>query len=422
MQAPHFIFLGISALAAAATTTPTAAPTSAPAASITAANAAQTYRVTLSAADFDRAGEIASFKLPAPAPKVFALHDAAGKIVPTQTDDRDNVLFFIPAQKSGEKLSYTFDPAPSTAAPASPGVEVKKEDGRLRFSLNDQTIFYYQMDPAPAPRDGIDPKMLRGAFIEPIFSPAGKRVTDSYPADHVHHHGIWTAWEGTEFEGRKPDFWNTQQANGGTVEFVALDKMWGGVVQGGFVARHRFMDRQTTPATAALNEKWEVAVYAAPGFSARIFDLRMTHTLATDDPLALTKYRYGGLGVRGSAEWLDKTNFTVLTSNGVTDRVQSQAKSTRWFFLGGKVGGAMCGITVLDDPANFRAPQPVWMNADQPFFCYVPVANEGFSITKDKPYTARYRFIIQDGAPDAKFLEACWQGFAHPATAAVEAK
>jgi hypothetical protein len=378
----------------------------------------------LSPADFDRAGEVISFGLPA---ELLGQHPV---LLPTKAATQDNSLpiqvdgegrgtVFIPLQKAGETLRFSI--VQGSASP-HPGVTVNNADGRLRFSVDGQTVFDYQMALAPAPTAGLDPKMLRGAFIHPIYTPAGKLVTDSYPADHAHHHGIWTAWEDTQFQGRTPDFWNSQYPNGGTVEFAALDQSWGGPVYGGFVAEHRFMDRLTRPPTAALHEKWRVAVYAAPGFAARIFDLTMTHTLATPDPLVLQPYRYGGLGVRGSAEWLDKSNFTVLTSNGDTDRVKAEGQATRWFFMGGKVGGAPCGIAILDDPANFHAPQPVWMNADQPFFCYVPAAKTGFTITQDQPYTARYRFIVQDGLPDAQFLEACWQGFAHPATTTVGAR
>ncbi len=384
----------------------------------------QPRELALSPAEVDRAGEVVSFNLPVELLGSDLVLQPAGAnaqeiSLPIQVDGPGRGTVFIPLQKAGETLRYSIAPG---SAGGRPGVAINNPNGRLRFSVEGQTIFDYQMTPAPAPTAGLAPKMLRGAFIHPIYTPAGKLVTDSYPADHVHHHGIWTAWEDTQFQGRTPDFWNSQNPNGGTVEFVSLEQSWGGPVFGGFVAEHRFMDRLTSPPTAALNEKWRVAVYAAPGFAARIFDLTMTHTLATPDPLMLLPYRYGGLGVRGSAEWLDKSNFTVLTSNGDTDRVKAQGLGTRWFFMGGKVGGAPCGIAILDDPANFRAPQPVWMNADQPFFCYVPAAKTGFTITQDQPYTARYRFIVQDGLPDAKFLEACWQGFAHPATVMVETR
>jgi hypothetical protein len=46
-------------------------------------------------------------------------------------------------------------------------------------------------------------------------------VTDDYPANHKHHHGIWFAWTRVDFEGRKTDFWNMGDGKG-TVEFVDL--------------------------------------------------------------------------------------------------------------------------------------------------------------------------------------------------------
>src|SRR6266566_5163143 len=52
--------------------------------------------------------------------------------------------------------------------------------------------------------------------------PSGKLLTDDYPPDHKHHHGIWSPWTKTEFEGRHPDFWNMGQKLG-RVEFVKLD-------------------------------------------------------------------------------------------------------------------------------------------------------------------------------------------------------
>ncbi len=400
------------------------------------------YKIVVAPADFDRAAEVVTVALPADAPKPAVLRDAGNQTLSLQVDEKGNGTFFIAAQKAGQSLTYSLVAAPpkisgnvvadnSTAigtnttstspvtANVSAGVEVTKEPGRLRLAVNSQPVFYYQMDLEKPPRDGVDPKFLRGAFLHPVYSPAGKLVTDDYPTDHFHHHGIWVVWTDTLFEGRNPDFWNMGQANGGTVEFVALDKSWSGPVAGGFEARHRFVDRMVQPAVTVLDERWQVTLYAAEDVNARVFDLAFTHTAATSDPLTLVTYRYGGLGVRGAAEWLDKANCVVLNSEGLTDRVKSEYQRAKWYFMGGKVGGALAGIAILDHPDNFRAPQPVWMNADQPFFCYAPEQLGDFQITKDKPYAAHYRFVVVDGPPDAKFLEACWQGYAHPGVATV---
>ena len=69
-------------------------------------------------------------------------------------------------------------------------------------------------------------------------------VTDDYPPDHFHHHGIWFAWTKTEFEGRHPDFWNVADGTG-RVEFVAVDQTWSGSVHAGFKSRNGRMARST---------------------------------------------------------------------------------------------------------------------------------------------------------------------------------
>jgi len=53
----------------------------------------------------------------------------------------------------------------------------------------------------------------------------GLLVTDDYPPNHLHHHGIWFPWTKTRFEGREVDFWN-MGGKTGTVEFVAFGKSW----------------------------------------------------------------------------------------------------------------------------------------------------------------------------------------------------
>jgi len=379
----------------------------------------QQFSVTLSPADFDRAAQVIRFQLPLNAPHAAFLRDAANNLIPLQIEADNTATFFVPMQKAGEAPAYTF--ALLAPKPERDTVQAVKEEGRLALTVEGKPAFYYQMALAQPPRAGIADKILRGAFLYPIFTPNGVQMSDTYPEDHPHDHGIWTAWASSQFQGRHVDFWNPHYAYGGTVEFVALDHLWSGAVDAGFESRHRSLDRTVTPPVDALDEKWRVSLYAAPGVPARVFDLELFQTPATADPLLVLQYDYGGLGVRGSSQWQNKDNLTVLNSQGTTDRVKSNNEPARWFFMGGKIDGAPAGITVLDHPSNFRAPQPVRMNPTDPFFMY-SVINEGFTISQDQPYRASYRFLVQDGPPDAKFLEACWQGFAHPAVATVIVK
>ncbi|MEY2877675.1 MAG: hypothetical protein RLZZ15_55, partial [Verrucomicrobiota bacterium] len=279
-------------------------------------------------------------------------------------------------------------------------------------------------DKNEVPRADIDPKYKRAGYLHPLLTPAGAVVTGDYPSNHVHHHGIWSPWVKTSFQGRTPDFWNMQGGTG-TVEFVAVERTWGGPVHGGFVSRQRLLDLSTRPAVAAIDETWVVTVYNLPGGAApmRIVDLTITHACATADPLGLPQYHYGGLGLRGRDEWNGKDKLTVLTSDGETDRVKANARRMRWCYLGGAVaGGAMAGVAVLDHPGNFRAPQPVRVHPDMPYVSVTPSQLGDWAIEPGKPYVARYRFLALDGAPDRARLDACWHGFAAAAHVAVEAQ
>ena len=379
---------------------------------------AKNYRVNVAAADADRAALVASFKLPADAPKSPVLQSTAGSL-PLQVANDRTASFVVPFQKAGEALSFTL----IEGKPPAAGVEAKKSGGKLELSVAGEPVFAYQMDKDALPRPDIDPKYKRAGYLHPVYAPSGKIVSDDYPKQHIHHHGIWAPWTNTEFQGRKPDFWN-MGAQTGLVEFVALDRTWEGPVHGGFESRHRFVDLKgpNGPVTA-LNEVWRVSVYNVPeiaGAPARVFELVITQECATSDPLVLPQFRYGGLGFRGRAEWLGEKNASFLTSEGETDRVKAHTSRARWINIHGAVEGGVAGLTILGHPGNFRAPQPLRVHEKEPFINYAPSQAGEWRIEPGKPYVARYRFVVADGAPDQARLDAFWNGYAHPAEVTVK--
>ncbi len=404
----------------------------------TASAFARDYRVTLAATDTDRVGQVVSFALPADAAKTATLRDAAGQPVALQTDADGTTRFIVPTQKSGEPLAFTLTAAPAPAAaaalpatatstrPAPTGVAIAPDaahNGDLRISVAGQPALFYRVDRAAAPRTDIKPEIFRAGYIHPVFSPSGKLVTDDYPSNHVHHHGIWAPWTKTSFQGRAPDFWNMQNKTG-FEDLVAVDRTWSGPVHGGLEARLRSVDLTAPTPVTVLNSTWQLTVYDVPtasgAYPVRMFDLTVTHACATPDALELPQYHYGGFGLRGSGAWNGPGEAArFLTSEGLTDRIKGNDSRARWCYLGGPVtsAGDLAGTAVLGHPDNFRAPQPVRLHPNMPYFSFVPQQLGAFSIVPGNPYVARYRFIVTDGAPDRAFLDACWQAYAKPAVA-----
>lgn len=382
--------------------------------------AAADLRLSLPPADVDRAGQVVSFPLPAGAAGAKAVRDAAGRLWPLQVDADGTARFVVPWQRAGEALGFTL-----TVEAATPvrGVEVAPGRGDLAVRIGGEPVLSYRVDRAALPRADIKPEIMRAGYVHPILSPAGHVVTDDYPSNHVHHHGLWTPWTKTSFQGRSPDFWNMQNKTGAE-DLVAVDRTWGGPVHGGLEARLKMVDLSADQPVTVLNESWRLTVYALAGGArpARMFDLLVTQTCATSDPLILPQYHYGSFGLRGAAAWNGPGEAArFLTSEGITDRIKGNDTRARWVYLGGPVpGGSLAGTTALGHPDNFRAPLPVRLHPNMPYFSLVPQQLGEFRIEPGRPYVARFRFIVMDGDPDRALLDAYWNGYARPASPRLE--
>ncbi|MDQ5977559.1 MAG: hypothetical protein QG602_531 [Verrucomicrobiota bacterium] len=378
---------------------------------------AANWRVAVPAAETDRAALVVSFPMPAAVSRNVFVNGPSGAFS-VQVAGDGTACFVLPYVRAGEAPVFTLRPVDFSAVDA----ESETADGQVRLRVRGKPVLDYWTAEEPLPNDKVDKKFLRSGHIHPVRSPAGTVITGSYPADHLHHHGIWAPWTKTQFQGRAPDFWNMGQLTG-KVEFAELVRTWSGPVHAGFVAQQRQIDLSAPMPVTALNESWEVTVYevAAGAKPMRVFDLVITQTCATADPLILPEYRYGGLGFRGHDGWNGKDNATYLTSEGETDRVKGNTSRARWVHIGGRSDGALAGVGILGHPDNFRAPQPLRLHPTEPFVCFAPSQLGEFRIEPGTPYVMRYRFVVTDGAADGALLEACWQAYARPALATVTA-
>jgi len=373
--------------------------------------------VTVSAGSFNRRDtpvEVTFDRSPGGGP--WQLSDDSGTAIPLQIRDDRHGQFILPKLKANETRTFRIEAAHQPIG----GVEVKREAGTLRVSIGGREAFVYQGAKTPLPA-GYPPQFQRGGYIFPVLTPSGRNIADDYPANHKHHHGIWSPWTKTEFEGRHPDFWNMGDKTG-TVEVVDYRGEFSGPVCGGFVAHHRFVDLIAVPPKDVLNETWQVVAYRIGDRSAHpyfMFDMTITQTCATDSPLTLEKYRYGGLAFRGAPSWEGKDGCQFLTSEGKT-RANGNESRGRWCRISGEVGGRPASIAIFDRPDDFRFPQPMRVFPDQPYFCYAPEQLGEFQILPGKPFVEHYRFIVSDDVIDAGELDGMWNDYAHPPSAVLK--
>jgi hypothetical protein len=370
-------------------------------------------RITVSAGPHDRRDTLVSFPLAGAKGDVLVLRDPKGGTVPLQLDPGGTAWFVLDELKAGQTRVYTIEPAPPPAAAA---LSATREGDVVRVTRDGHPVFEYRGGAGvlPAPPDDVKPVFRRGGYLHPVQTPSGTVVTDDYPPDHRHHHGIWFAWTKTEFGGRTPDFWNMGDGKA-KVEFEALEDSWSGPVQAGLRARHNYVDLAGPAPVVVLKEVWEARAYAVGRgpHPLHVFDLELTQSAVAGAPLVLPEYHYGGLGLRGRREWDGQANASFLTSEG-KDRSNGHATRGRWVDMSGKVESGVAGTAILDHPKNFRAPQPMRIHPDNPFFCYAPSQLGRWEIAPGTPYVTRYRFVVHDGPPDAKELDRIWNDYAEP--------
>ena len=186
--------------------------------------------------------------------------EQTGEIVPLQVGPDREGWALVPSIPAEQVVRYRIEPALRETTPDR-AVAVR-DVSRVRVSVEGRPAFTYVGEPLRLP-PGVEDVYERGGYIHPVLTPSGRRVTEDYPPNHKHHHGIWAAWTSTRFAGRAPDFWNMGDRKG-RVEFERLGRAWSGPLTAGFQSRHRYMDLLApTPATVLL-EDWRVVAYAQP--------------------------------------------------------------------------------------------------------------------------------------------------------------
>lgn len=322
------------------------------------------------------------------------------------------------AAGSGRKYRLRAVP-PSSGEPAA----VCVDDGKaVLIRVGGRPVLRYNHATVEPPA-GQDPAYRRSGYLHPLFTPAGKVVTGDFAEDHPHQHGLFFAWTSTQFNGHPLNFWD-QLGKTGRVRHAELIDTVDGPVFAQLSARLRHEDITGTEPVPVLDEVWTVRAFAVDGLA--LFDLESRQTTAGRRPLQINKYVYGGLGFRGNSAWFDPTVKGEAppdpARSGASDFLTSEGKGRadgnhtrpRWVNYSGELDGSVAGITVLGHPDNFRAPQPVRLHPNKPYFSLAPAVLGAFAIEPGQTYVSKYRVVLHDGPADSARFDALWHDAAEP--------
>lgn len=350
--------------------------------------------------------------------QLFEVRDSGSHPIPCQfLGDESTVVAWILAGETPAKTVRTFELRPAATDASSPArISARRDDRTIDVQFGERPVLRYHVARVDPPPD-IDSKYGRSGHIHPLWTPQGLVVTDEFPPDHPHQDGVFLAYVKTEFEGRSPDFWNLLGGTG-FVRCAEVRNTFDGPICAGFRVRHEHVDNAIPGGKVALSEEWDVTVWRPSGGARGYrFDVTSRIVAASESPLLIKEFHYGGMAFRGARAWAgDQALFT--TADGKSREAGNHAR-VPWVDLSGPIGEGTAGVTVFTDSANFRFPEPVRLHPTMPYFVFTPAVLGDWSIVPGKPHFSRYHYHVHDGGLVKDDAERLWRDISDPPRVAV---
>jgi len=274
---------------------------------------------------------------------------------------------------------------------------VVKEGGFL-FMDGKDSLFFYQKNPK-----AIKGKYSRCNYIHPLYGADNSRLTEDFPADHLHHRGIFWAWHQILIDNKSvSDGWELKnfQQKVSDIEF-RLQKGIGYLTTTVDWKSLLWQDGSE----AYLQEKTAITVHPKIGNYRRIdFEIELN---ALTDHLSIggsdDEKGYSGFSIRmklpedvsfsGENGLVEPTNTAVVAGNSMTIGGS--------FLKDGKKGG----VVILSNPQN-PAPSGSWIirkkasmqNAAYP-------GRQPVVIPVDQPLVLKYSLLIFQGEMSEKQIK-----------------
>lgn len=305
---------------------------------------------------------------------------------------------------------------PGTGEDGLRRLRLREHDAETRFAIEEfegksleaseaeQPVLRYNFGKIVAesvPED--DPRRERACYVHPVWGMDGELLTDDFPRDHYHHHGIFWTWPHVIIDGKEHSLWDDRgdlrqrfqrwlARETGPVACVI------GVENGWFEG-----DRQV------LTERVWLTIHAAEG------DYRAVDVDLFLNPLVPITLRgaegksYGGFTIRFRPPSADHAVITV--PEGVTDTDLTVTRLP-WADYTTHFDGREqpSGATILISDSHPDYP-PTWLTRHYGAMCVGWPGVESKTLEPGTSTRLSYRVWIHRGQPEVEELETVYQSY-----------
>ena len=359
-------------------------------------------------ADRGKAWQLVELGQPAPAvpaqlvPAIAKDGSAAGDML--------RVLACVPPRKGATgQRSFRLVAGKQAPAAAKAGFRFKDLDAnRVGLWDGEQPMLVYNHGAITDPKiPEKDSRRTRACFVHPVYGLDGEVLTEIFPKDHYHHHGIFWSWPHVGIDGKEYDLWmygNIQQRfvrwiareAGPVAAVLAVENGW-------FVGDKKVM----------IERVW-LRAYKVSG-DTRALDLEFTW-IPVDRPITLRGAEgksYGGLTVRFAPGPRKDTVITVPSGRTTGDLPDTKL---HWADFTSKFGqsAAPSGAAIFIHPSHPDYP-PTWLTRYYGPMCVGFPGVKAQTFEPGKPIRLSYRIWIHKSAVELDQLKEAYQGYAEAA-------
>ncbi len=276
-------------------------------------------------------------------------------------------------------------------------------DGYLFMEGADSVLVYRDRPPDP------EREHARVHYVHPLYSLNGSVLTEDFPKDHLHQHGVFWAWHQVFVHDRRlGDGWIQEDISWDVYEVKTLES---GESAGIRTQVHwlspRYADDEGN-AVPFVRETMVLRVYRAAGIGAvryREIDVAITLRALVEGVRiggSEDEKGYGGFSAR--IRLPSDVRFTG--SNGAVTPMVTAVEAGSWVDVSATFDGQeLSGLAILQYPANPGYPQVWILRREESMQNPQWPGEEPIALPMDEEVILRYRLVLHEGDAEALSLE-----------------
>jgi len=280
-------------------------------------------------------------------------------------------------------------------------VKMKKEEGGLLFIEKGENVLFYQKE-----TKNMDGKYERCNYIHPLWGIDETVLTEDFPADHLHHRGIFWAWHQIWIDGQRiGDGWeiNDFEQNVTDVEYIST--------KGGVAVLKTEVDwksdlwKKHGEKVSYLKEKNTITIHPKTGNYRKIdFEISL---LALEANLSIGGSEdvkgYSGFSVR----MILPNDVKFIGPQGEIEPHNEAVQSVGYVNILGSVGknNSEGGIVMVDNPQNPGYPQSWILRSRNSMQNAAFPGNKTIPISTTNPLVLKYSLLVYSGSLSDKKIQ-----------------